>query len=317
VLLAGKDSSVTVERRGKNVLGSDKLQLQPDDVLILGGTNAVAITYAPENTRLDLQPGTTVKVLDWTRGKRLELRLGQLKAGVARQPPFKPLLVRTPNAEARVLGTKFTLAATTNHTRLDVTKGRVRLTPASTGATVKVGAGEYAVVAPGNELKALPQTGSLLREIWTGIPGEEVRDLLYHRDYPDRPAARDFVKSFETDEARTNDFGCRLVGYIHPPVTGKYTFWIAAAANATLWISPNENPAEKVRIASVQGEISMPQSPPITLVAGRRYFIQAVQKTARGSSHLAVAWQPPGGEREVIPGEFLSPFTGKTKEKQQ
>jgi hypothetical protein len=178
VLLAGKESSVTVERRGTSVLASDKLKLQPDDVLILGGINPVAITYAPENTRLDLEPGTTVKLLDWRRGKRLELRLGRIGAPVARQRPFKPLLVRTPNAEARVLGTKFTLMTTTNRTHLDVAEGRVRLTRASDSAAVQVGAGHYAILADGTELNALPQTGVLLRKIWTGIPGGEVNDLL-------------------------------------------------------------------------------------------------------------------------------------------
>ena len=73
--------------------------------------------------------------------------MGKLEATVARQRPFKPLLVRTPNAEARVLGTKFTLTTTTNRTRLDVSEGSVRLTRASDGAAVKVGAGQYAVVA--------------------------------------------------------------------------------------------------------------------------------------------------------------------------
>ena len=139
-----------------------------------------------------------------------------------------------------------------------------------------------------------------------------------------RPTARDFLKSFETDEVQTNNFGCRLIGYVHPAVTGKYTFWIAAAANATLWLSPDDDPANKVCIASAPGglprqwdarprgiSVDEPQSPPITLVAGRRYFIQAAQKTGRGSSHLAVAWQPPGGDRDVISGDFLSPFKPK------
>jgi ferric-dicitrate binding protein FerR (iron transport regulator) len=321
---------VTIERGSEKFAAQDGIKLRPDDILLVGGASLATITYAPENTHLNLQPGATVRLLDWTRGKRLELRLGRIEASVARQRPFKPLLVRTPNAEARVLGTEFTLTATTNRTRLEVAKGRVRLTPTSTDPPVNVSAGQYAVVAAGTELRALPQTGSLLREIWTSIPGRRLNDLLYHPDYPDRPAARDFVNSFETDKVGTNDSGFRLVGYIHPPVTGKYTFWIAAAASAPLWLSPNENPAEKVRIAETPGgephqwapslptgDVSMTQSPPITLVAGCRYFIQAAQKTARGSSHLAVAWQPPGGEREIIPGEFLSPFKGKLKEKQR
>jgi hypothetical protein len=281
---------------------------------------------SPKTTRLDLRPGTTLKLLDWAKGKRFDLRQGKLEASVARQRPFNPLLVRTPNAEARVLGTKFTLTAISNHTSLEVTEGRVRLTRTSDGAAVKVGAGHYAVVAQGTELKALPQTGSLLREIWTGIPGGEVNDLLDHPDYPNRPAHRDLLKSFETPVIQTNNYACRLIGYIHPPVTGDYTFWIASGGHGALWLSPDENPVGKVRIATAadllprpwwdvsnqQPKFRMPRSPKIRLVAGRRYFIEAVEKSATNSR----AWKIPGAEREIIPGEFLSPFKTNTKPKE-
>jgi len=33
--------------------------------------------------------------------------------------------------------------------------------------------------------------------------------------------------------------------------------------------------------------------------------------SATDGDHCSVAWQPPGGQREVIPGEFLSPFNTK------
>jgi hypothetical protein len=42
------------------------------------------------------------------------------------------------------------------------------------------------------------------------------------------------------------------------------------------------------------------------LKAGRPYYIEALQKEARGGDSLAVAWAPPGGMREVVPGRFLS-----------
>jgi hypothetical protein len=110
---------------------------------------------------------------------------------------------------------------------------------------------------------------------------------------------------------------------VHPPITGDYTFWIASGGYAALWLSPDEEPVNKVRIASafgglphqwdpphpnILGEFHMPQSPKIRLLAGRRYFIQAAQKTSSGPTHLAVAWEIPGKGRDVISGEFLSPL---------
>ena len=71
-----------------------------------------------------IEPGTELKVTDLSHGKRFALGLGKLEASVARQRPFRPLVVTTAQAEARVLGTRFTLAATTNATRV------LRISPA-------------------------------------------------------------------------------------------------------------------------------------------------------------------------------------------
>src|SRR5438094_764646 len=81
-----------------------------------------------ENPRIMIEPGTELKVTGLSRGKRFDLGVGKLEASVARQRPFRPLVVTTVQAEARVVGTRFTLAVTTNATRLEVTQGKVKLT---------------------------------------------------------------------------------------------------------------------------------------------------------------------------------------------
>jgi hypothetical protein len=48
-------------------------------------------------------------------------------------------------------------------------------------------------------------------------------------------------------------------------------------------------------------------STPVSLQAGRRYYIEVRHKQADQKDNLAVAWQPPGGERAVIAEEFLTP----------
>jgi hypothetical protein len=68
------------------------------------------------------------------------------------------MLVVTPVAEARVLGTKFGVLATANATRLDVREGRVRLTRRADGMTTDVSGGQYAVAAPGAPMTAKPLT---------------------------------------------------------------------------------------------------------------------------------------------------------------
>jgi len=61
------------------------------------------------------------------------------------------MILVTAQAEARVLGTKFTLTTTTNATRLDVSEGRVRLTRTADGARVDVPEGRWTIAATGVE----------------------------------------------------------------------------------------------------------------------------------------------------------------------
>src|SRR5207247_6245876 len=108
------------------------------------GTNASAtITFGREKTRLELRADTELILTSFSDAKHFALRSGRLEASIARQRPFKPMLLRTPQAEVRVLGTKFTLTTTNNATRLDVSEGEVRLTHASNHTSVDVPAGHY------------------------------------------------------------------------------------------------------------------------------------------------------------------------------
>jgi len=332
VLLTGPGSVVRLERDGAELPAFDGLKLLANDILMISGTNSVGVNYNPEKTRIELLPGTTLRLLDWAKGKHFDLRQGKLEASVAHQRPFKAMLVRTPEAEARVLGTRFSLTTATNRTQLDVDEGLVRLTRRSDGTAVKVSAGQYAIVAGRTELNALPQTGSILHEYWTNLSGSAVNDLLDHADYPDRPNGRDYVDLLEVPMVGATNYGCRLVGFLHPPVTGPYIFWIAASPEAAVNLSKDENPANAVRIFGTsfdfgRGRESQPRewerkatssrtrSQPITLVAGRRYYIEAVHKADDRGGHLAIAWTPPGGEREVIAGRYLSPLKPKPTSK--
>jgi hypothetical protein len=203
----------------------------------------------------------------------------------------------------------------------------VKLTRKSDDATVKVPSGFYAVAADGTELTAQPLTGSVLREYWTNLPGTQWSELITHTNYPDRPDGWNYLtnlSSLEMPADWADNYGLRLRGYVHPPKTGDYIFWIAAKDDASLWLSPDEDPENKVQMAHSEGAASRDwQSDPaqqtaaVPLTAGRRYYFEVLHKAGVGDDHLAVAWQPPGGRREVIPGEYLSPFKLKPKSKKR
>jgi len=165
--------------------------------------------------------------------------------------------------------------------------------------------------------------GYMLREWWTGIPNDDLASLYASPNYPDNPTGWDLPTSFEAPRDWAESYGTRMRGYVHPPESGEYIFWIATDDQGELWLSSDDDPANAVRIASVSGWTNPrewtrepgQQSVAITLSAGQRYYIEARQKEGNGGDNLAVRWQLPGGAwenpadpNEPIPGVRLSPF---------
>ena len=105
-------------------------------------------------------------------------------------------------------------------------------------------------------------------------------------------------------------------------MTGSYTFWIASDDKSELWLSTDDNPVNKVKIASVPDwtdsrqwdKFPSQKSAAIPLTADPRYYVEALQKEGDGGDNLAVGWARPGqatsAPSEVIPGSVLSPFSG-------
>ena len=158
-------------------------------------------------------------------------------------------------------------------------------------------------------------SGSIVREFWTNVAGNQVS--LVPRDR--RPTGTEILTSFEGPANSGTNYGARIKGYICPPTTGEYTFWIASNDQSELWLSSDDQPSNKVRIAHVNGATDPRQwdksksqkSAPIQLQSGQRYYVEAWHKQGGGTDHVAVGWQLPNGEMErPIQGNRLSPFTG-------
>ncbi len=161
-------------------------------------------------------------------------------------------------------------------------------------------------------------TGTILREYWTGIGGQLVSNLTSSPDYPDNPSGSSQPTSFEAPINWADDYGTRMRGYLYPPTTGDYTFWIASDNYSELWLSTDNNPNNVSEIADVPGytgsriwdKYTEQQSSPISLTGGNIYYIEALHKAGGGGDHVAVAWQGPGISQAVIDGSYLSPWTG-------
>jgi len=309
---------LSLERAGQALPATPGTRLQPGDVLRTPGNGTAAISFLPEKTRIVLNPGSEFKLASNSRGKRFALHFGKLESSVARQRPFQPMVITTPQAEATVVGTAFTLSTTTNSTRLDVAEGKVRFTRLSDGAAVKVPADHYAIAANVTELAALPQTGGILREWWTNVSDQTMHDFRGrgHVRFPRAPDAWDVARAFALESVKTNRLAVRFRGYLHPPVTGDYQVWLTGPADTALGetvllVSPSEDAEDATPIARTGTRTFNQSPPPFPLMAGRRYYLEALIFIEKGEGHLSLEWKQPAGSRELLTGEFLSPL--KTK----
>jgi hypothetical protein len=163
------------------------------------------------------------------------------------------------------------------------------------------------------------QTGAILYEYWTEISGTEVGSLTGDSRYPFNPSGISYLTQyFEAPSNWNNNYGARIRGLIHPPVTGNYIFYIASDDQSELWLSTDDKPANKAKIAWVSGYTNSrqwdkypeQQSAAIYLEAGRRYYIEGLHKDGSQNDNFAVGWQIPGSDYErPIPVSRLSPVT--------
>jgi hypothetical protein len=148
------------------------------------------------------------------------------------------------------------------------------------------------------------------------VTGNTVASLTGNANYPNSPTGSEPRTSFEGPTNAADNYGSRFRGYVHPPISGAYTFWIASDDASDLLLSTNDSPANATRIAFVSEwtdsrqwtKYTSQRSASINLVGGQKYYIEAIQKEATGGDNLAISWQGPGMSQAVIPGNFLSPF---------
>jgi uncharacterized delta-60 repeat protein len=164
--------------------------------------------------------------------------------------------------------------------------------------------------------------GELQRQVYTNLPGFQVADLVNSAKFPDHPDLVDVVNAFETPTDSGDLYGERLTGFLVPPVTGAYVFYVASDDQGALFLSPDINPANKVQIAfesgwnfprnwasmGANGTNSGSISSPIHLEAGQRYYVEALHKEAMGGDNFGVAWQLPG---EAPPANGSPPISGQ------
>jgi len=195
------------------------------------------------------------------------------------------------------------------------------LTPGTTYTLTATGAKDYALNTGNPTKQFTPQLlqGFARWETFEGIGGGAVADLTGAAKFPDFPDQKAYRPEFQAPSDILDNFGTKLSGYFQPPTTGDYVFFWSSDDNGALFLSTDEDPANKKQIAgetqwsgtrewvlssntdagSLNSEkrsdtfsaSEWPTPNVITLTAGKRYYIEGLAKEGGGGDNSGATWK--------------------------
>ncbi len=174
-------------------------------------------------------------------------------------------------------------------------------------------------------------TGEIVLKQWQGLDngtnaangtgdtiGGDIHNLtnpVLNPNYPNNPTNTQLLTSFnyQPQQLGVVDYGVQVGGYIYPPTTGKYTFWIASDDDSQLWLNSTSGSGGSPAGAKMIASVSTPTSPydwtanssqesaQITLYAGQRYYIEALMVHGDDiDDNLSVAWLLPSVSQSTV-----------------
>ena len=168
----------------------------------------------------------------------------------------------------------------------------------STGAITgtPTAAGTYNVAINATNAAAAAITGSSIVNFTIYPAGSVTRETLAANG---TITADGTIATLDDDTDYPNNTSRRLRGYIVPPKTGNYYFWLASNNTAELWISNDSEYVNRVRRATVTASTgkkvwnaaSTQQTQWLALVAGQKYYFDVLHNTgADADSYVAMGW---------------------------
>ncbi len=164
-------------------------------------------------------------------------------------------------------------------------------------------------------------TGYVLMEYFNDVSGTTTDDLRSSSKYGNwTPDEQIWLTTFDIPRNVGDNYGAVISGYLLPPETGDYTFYICSDDSSDLSLSTNESYEDSTQICYMEGwagpgswtKYETQTSASVSLVAGQAYYIQADYKEGSGGDNCQVAWKGPGiadgNTITVIDGQYLSPY---------
>lgn len=159
-------------------------------------------------------------------------------------------------------------------------------------------------------------------EAYHNISGTAVEALKAESKFPASPDNVQLLTAIDTPNGYGENYGARVTGFIVPPKTASYNFFIRSDDASELFISSNETPPDVNTATPVAAEtgccaaflepgdgVEETTAIPIAMVAGRKYAFVALLKEAGGGDYLQVAAREDGVTTPAAAS--LTPLTGK------
>ena len=167
---------------------------------------------------------------------------------------------------------------------------------------------------PTAAIPATSQPGTVYVQYYDNVGGIKVDDLRSASAFPDEPSEVVPLNELARLEKRGDDHGALIRGYLIPPASGDYTFWLASDDESSLFLSSGSSADDLNRVAHVPGwtgvetynKYASQRSGTIRLTAGTRYYFEFLHKQAGGGDHFSVAWTGPGFSQDIIQGDYLA-----------
>jgi hypothetical protein len=167
------------------------------------------------------------------------------------------------------------------------------------------------------------QVGHFVHDTWNRIYHYAAEDLRQSDAFYGEPT-KNTINPVDQIRDYPSYSGHRLRAHFTPTTSGPHRFWLSARTSAQLWISEDGTPFRKhlhaklspnlgtghgvqYRSRNLWDVFASQRSGEIELQAGRSYLVEIIAQHGHGGApHVSLAWAPPGGEREPIPGELFS-----------
>ncbi len=154
----------------------------------------------------------------------------------------------------------------------------------------------------------------VLREIWNGAVSSPYMENAMGRVNSGKPPDHVDILDEPTWADIADNYVARMTGWLTVPETGEYTLYLAGDDYQRLWVSQDDNPANAVEVARVDGWTSSQEwtkyenqrAEPMMLKEGQVLAFVGIMEERGGGDGQDWGWIAPGSEEiVVIPGELF------------